>query len=315
MGTNSHDDGSRAIMSGATAEGSPAIGAMLAAQYGAAQPMPFISFGGYDSTFGLSPLTRVGGSGVLRDIAFPNIVSPENMDSDNYHTPATYARIRAAQATRLDTLIANQRLPNLLRAQQALLKARASDSDLQALRIPTLLEFDGNTGDMQNMVQGAQLALAGFEAGLTVSANLSIGGFDTHGNHDADQSRQMIKLISGLGHILDLIEAQGLSSKVYVMVGSDFGRTPSYNEQNGKDHWAVSSYLAFGPTIQGGRVIGATTPDQLPQMVDPTTLAAGATGVKITPGVIHRALRGLAGIDQDLQARYPVAGEALALFG
>lgn len=314
METNSHDDGSRAILSGSGPEGVPAIGALLAAQYGAEQPMPFISFGGYDNTFGLSPLTRVGSSNVLRDIAYPNVVSPASEESDDFHTPATYARIRAAQSTRLDGLIADQHLPNVLRAKQALLKARASDSELQALQIPELLEFDGNTGDMERMVQGAQLALAGFSAGLTVSANLSIGGFDTHGNHDVDQARQMIKLISGVGHILDLIEAAGMSDKVYLMVGSDFGRTPHYNEGNGKDHWPVSSMLAFGPTIAGGRVIGATTDQQTPQMIDPATMTAGTSGIKVTPGVIHRALRQLAGIDSELQARFPVAGAELPLF-
>jgi uncharacterized protein (DUF1501 family) len=314
MGTNSHDEGSRAILSGATPEGSPAIGALLAAQYGATQPIPFISFGGYDNTFGLSPLTRVGSSGALRDIAFPNVVSPDNEDSDDFHTPATYARIRAAQGSRLDSLVAGQHLPNLVRAKEALLKARASDSDLQALQIPDLIEFDGNTGDMERMVQGAQLAVAGFQAGLTVSANLSIGGFDTHGNHDADQSRQMIKLISGIGHILDLIEAQGMSGKVNILVGSDFGRTPHYNENNGKDHWPISSMLAFGPNIQGGRVVGASTADQLAQSVDPTTLVVGS-GIKITPAVIHRALRNFAGIDTALQERFPIVGEDLPLFG
>jgi uncharacterized protein (DUF1501 family) len=315
MGTNSHDEGSRAILSGATPEGSPAIGALLAAQYGASQPIPFISFGGYDNTFGLSPLTRVGNSGALRDIAFPNVVAPSNDESDDFHTAATYARIRAAQGARLDSLIAAQHLPNLVRAKEALLKARASDSDLQALQIPELIEFDGNTGDMERMVQGAQLAVAGFQAGLTVSANLSIGGFDTHGNHNADQSRQMIKLISGIGHILDLIEAQGMSGKVNIVVGSDFGRTPHYNENNGKDHWPISSLLAFGPNIQGGRVIGASTAEQLAGFVDPSTLAVGASGIKITPAVIHRALRNLAGIDTALQERFPIVGDDIPLFG
>lgn len=314
MGTNSHDEGSRAILSGATPEGSPAIGAMLAAQYGSTQPIPFISFGGYDNTFGLSPLTRVGSSGALRDLAFPNVVSPDNPDSDEFHTANTYARIRAAQGARLDSLVATQHLPNLLRAKEALLKARASDSDLQALQVPELIEFDGNVGDMERMVQGAQLAVAGFQAGLTVSANLSIGGFDTHGNHDVDQGRQIIKLISGIGHILDLIEAQGMSGKVNIMVGSDFGRTPHYNENNGKDHWPISSLLAFGPNVQGGRVIGASTADQLAESVDPATLAVSSSGVKITPAVIHRALRTAAGIDEELQTRFPIVGQDLPLF-
>jgi hypothetical protein len=71
--------------------------------------------------------------------------------------------------------------------------------------------------------------------------------------------------------------------------------------------------LAFGPNIRGGRVVGASTADQLAQLVDPTTLAVGS-GVKITPAVIHRALRTVAGIDPDLQARFPIVGEDVPLF-
>ena len=183
--------------------------------------------------------------------------------------------------------------------------------------LPELVDFAGNTGDMERMVQGAQLALAGFKSGLTVSANVVMGGFDTHGSHDLNQTRQVIKLISGIGHILDEIEKQGLSDKVNVVVGSDFGRGPHYNGENsnsGKDHWPIGSTLVFGPGVEGDRVIGATTDEQLAQLVDPMTLQAGSSGVKLRPAEIHLALRKLADIDPALIAAYPLAGTELPLF-
>ena len=55
----------------------------------------------------------------------------------------------------------------------------------------------------------------------------------------------------------------------------------------------------MGPEIQGGRVIGATDPDQLALTVDPQTLDLSSSGVYITPGHIHAALRDIAGILDD----------------
>jgi hypothetical protein len=72
--------------------------------------------------------------------------------------------------------------------------------------------------------------------------------------------------------------------------------------------------LVIGPGIPGNRVIGGTTDDQLPLLVDPSTLAPSTTGVKITPSAIHQALRKVARVSPELEQRYPLAGEALPLF-
>jgi uncharacterized protein (DUF1501 family) len=104
---------------------------------------------------------------------------------------------------------------------------------------------------------------------------------------------------------------------VVVVVGSDFGRTPSYNAGNGKDHWSITSMLAFGKGIPGDRVVGATDEHFDPKTVDPKTLAPSDGGVRITPGHVQKALRRLAGIEASpVVAPFPVPeGEDLALFG
>src|SRR5690606_450587 len=160
----------------------------------------------------------------------------------------------------------------------------------KALQIPDLIDLPGQLNGAESILRSGQLSLAAFQAGLGVAANLSIGGFDTHGNHDASHSRSMVQLLTGVGALLDEIDNVGLKDKVYVVVGSDFGRTP-YNEGQGKDHWPVTSYLVFGPDVEGDRVIGGTTDDQFARTVDPKTLELSGSGVKITPGAIHRALR------------------------
>ncbi|HET9958427.1 MAG TPA: DUF1501 domain-containing protein, partial [Polyangiaceae bacterium] len=142
-------------------------------------------------------------------------------------------------------------------------------------------------------------------------------GFDTHANHDRDQVRQIYKLWGGLAYILDQLDTFGLGQNTFVVVSSDFARGPRYNGENtnsGKDHWPVTSTLVLGPGIEGNRVIGGSTADQLALKLNPGNLSTGSDGVKLTPTVIHRALRGLAKLDPDLEKRFPLAGEALPLF-
>ena len=40
------------------------------------------------------------------------------------------------------------------------------------------------------------------------------------------------------------------------------GRTPNYNNGNGKDHWSIGSIMFLGRGIKGNRVIGATDEKQ-----------------------------------------------------
>jgi uncharacterized protein (DUF1501 family) len=317
-GTNNHDAGQRAFTSGTNQDGVPALGALLAATHGLSQPLPFISFGGYDKTYDVAPLSRIGSSNVLSALAAPNIIYPTNMDSETYQTDDTWLRIRAAQSARLSELTGAQRLPRLQASQKALADARLTDMELRALQLPTLIDLPGGLDRAERTLRAGQLALAAFKAGLGVAANLEIGGFDTHGNHDTDQRRSLILMLTALGGILDQIDSLGMRDQVYVVVGSDFGRTPFYNGENtnsGKDHWAITSTLAMGPGIPGNRVIGGTTADQQARKIDPTTLMAADSGVPLTPGLIQAALRKRAGIDPALITRFPVLGDDLPLLG
>jgi hypothetical protein len=316
--TNNHDAGQRAVTSGSISEGLPAMGAMLAATYGLEMPLPFVSFGGYDSTFDLAPLSRIGSSNLLRDLAAPNLINPQDENPTPYHTEDTWERIRNAQRQRLADLRDSQALPRLQRSLDALTNARQTDSQLAALQIPEPVDLPGNLNAAENMIRSGQLAVSAFKSGLAIASNLSMGGFDTHGSHDQNQRRQMIQMLTGLGGLLDVIEGEGMSDRITVLIGSDFGRTPNYNGEgngSGKDHWPVTSYLAIGAGIEGDRTIGATTDEQQARFIDPATLEVAASGTKITPGQIHSALRKMANLDPEVIAAYPLIGDELPLFG
>jgi len=318
--TNSHDSGRRAMGSGRISDGHPSLAALIAAAQAPDMPIAFFSGGGFDATEGLVPLTRVANAGALLRIVRPNAVDPNNLAGETFHTPETFDRITRFQRERGDALRTQQHLPAIERSMAGLLDARASTHVLDRLALPELVTLaNGDLGDMEGFMRQGQLALAAFGSGLTATATLSFGGFDTHGNHDRDQVGKVVKLLGGIDFILDQAAALGLDGRLYVVVSSDFGRGPAYNgmgDGSGKDHWPISSLFALGPGIAGDRVVGATDDGQLARPVDPGTLQPSDAGVKIGPEHVHRALRRLAGVhEHELAVRYALPGADLPLFG
>ena len=84
-------------------------------------------------------------------------------------------------------------------------------------------------------------------------------GWDTHGENDAKHVRngkQIDKPIAGL--IMDL-RARGLLDSTLIIWGGEFGRTPTSEGSDGRDHspYGYSVWMAGGG-VKGGTVYGAT---------------------------------------------------------
>jgi len=344
--TNNHETGSRVTWSGRTIDGQPALAALIAAA-GAKDkdlPLAYMSSGGYDTTGGVVALARSEADlRVVQRVAYTNIINVENIGNTDdppttFFSNETAARIHAAQADRLKSLQAKERLPALRGGMGSLQMARQGSGSLAALAdelanvepvtVPSAfpLEFDdlGDNafgGDFRNLLSQAQLSLHAFHAGVAVSANLSIGGFDTHSNHDNDQTRQMMKLLKAYSYIQALAKEIGIDQDLYVVIGSDFGRTPYYNDGNGKDHWNVTSMILSGPSIEGNRVVGATDDGYKPLRVDPknpeTVIEDSDTkGARIEPHHIHRELRRVAGMTgSQLDNEWGLPGDPLPILG
>jgi hypothetical protein len=332
--TNNHDTGTRITWSGASEDGLPALGAVMAgsATQGNALPMAFLSNGGYDATGGLVPLTRSGNLDSLRRLAYVNRIDPNKDDSPLYYSNDTASRIAQAQAARLSAARDAERLPTVRRSMDGLLTARQGNLGLASLaeqfknlkvvkfneNYPGLEDLNGigGIGDLERMCQEAQLSLTAFQAGVAVAANLSVGGFDTHGDHDNNHIRQMIKLLRLVDFVYKEADRLGLGGKLFVVIGSDFGRTPTYNEGNGKDHWNITSMAVSGPGIPGNKVIGSTDEGFRAIKVDAKTLQPNPEGLRIQPKHVHKALRKIAGVEGSVASQqFPLAGDDLPLFG
>jgi uncharacterized protein (DUF1501 family) len=92
--------------------------------------------------------------------------------------------------------------------------------------------------------------------------------------------------------------ALGLSSRVFLRIYSEFGRT-ALNAGNGKDHWEVGSQVLMEANASwGNRVVGASGPKHESRKINPSTGAIDATaGVVVKPRHIHAALRKYLGIE------------------
>ncbi|MEZ4471615.1 MAG: twin-arginine translocation signal domain-containing protein [bacterium] len=182
--TNNHDAGTRHTWSGKLSEGYPALAALIAGIQAREAPMAFLSNGGYDDTGGLIAPTRTGNIDALNRIAYPDRVDPNNENGDRYHSPETWDRIQAAIAARQGHLTETLRLPRAQHAINQLFTARVGRNEVRRLSeyLPERFDDDG-------LKRQAQVAVAAFRAGIGKAANLSIGGFDTHGNHDDSHFR------------------------------------------------------------------------------------------------------------------------------
>ena len=300
--TNSHTVGIVHNWSGRNSEGYPTLSALLAAHYAPALPIPYLSFGGFSATSGITRFTRIDNAGLLHDIANPRI----NMFSD-----ADWAALEAYRSATAQRLAAQ---PNLLPGDERHLAFYQSSFATEGLKaysdaIPPENELEeeerGPNDFGSTLRQQAQLTVLAFKTGVAVSADLWLGGFDTHANHDADHEWLLGNLTDGVDYLWEYAETHGVAERMVVVMGSDFGRTNFYNAGNGKDHWPIGSYIVMEKNQRWtNRVVGETNELHFAYRIDSRTLRRVETGGTILyPKHIHKALRRYLGIGNSWGAR------------
>jgi hypothetical protein len=99
----------------------------------------------------------------------------------------------------------------------------------------------------------------------------SAQSWDTHSTN-SDQHESYEGLFALLNQMMGTFEDQGILEETVVAVVSEMSRTPMLNDDQGKDHWPVTSALLVGPRVGSGRTLGGTT-DELSAL--PVDLASG----------------------------------------
>ena len=306
--TNSHTVGIVHNWSGRNSEGYPTTTALLAAHYAEGLPVPYLSFGGFSATSGLTRFTRIDNADLLREIADP---------ASQLFSDRDWAALESYRATTVERLAA---APSLLPGDvrhRAFYRSAFSAEGLKAYAdaIPAGDEieqeerYNGQDREFDSTLRRqAQLAVLAFKTGVAVSADLWLGGFDTHAYHDPDHEWLLGNLTDSVDYLWEYAEEHGVADRMVVVIGSDFGRTNFYNSANGKDHWPIGSFIVMEKNQPWtGRAVGETDGLHFARRIDPVTLRRDdENGTIIYPKHVHKALRRYLGIENTPGAqRFP----------
>jgi hypothetical protein len=288
---NNHDPCARYMATGKLDSlAYPTFPALVAACKGQAYPLAFLTFGNYSSTGNLVPMARIPYLQSLNLIA--NADGVGGNAKAPYHDPFVNERIEKALEEQAEARKSEARLPRVERAESMLYAAQ-----LNSKTLARVTPYVPKSSPKERLSQQADISLASFKAGVGVSANLTIGQFDSHNNNDEDQMKLIPEFLAGIDYLLKRAEELGIREKLVVVIQSEMGRTPTYNKGNGKDHWSIGSIMFLGRGIKGNRVIGATDEKQFLVPLDPKTLALDKDkGIRLRPEHLHLALQELAGI-------------------
>lgn len=98
-------------------------------------------------------------------------------------------------------------------------------------------------------------------------------GWDSHSHHLSWCKDELLPPTDrAVSSLLTDLDDRGLLDETLVVVTGEFGRTPKFNPNGGRDHWPqVFSVLVAGGGIRGGMVYGSSTPDGAYPAADPVS--------------------------------------------
>ncbi len=329
--TNSHTVVVVHNWSGRNSEGYPGTTALMASQV-PSQPLPYINYGGYAETGGLTRYTRLDNPDLLQSVAYPrgegdgNDDDPEGMtffNADNWASIENYRLDAIGRlASEANLLPGDQQrighFQSALASGEALKRFADAIPPQDQLEQPVSVNLNGDTYWSQLRRQ-VQLTVLAFATEASTSADLILGGFDTHSDNDPGQNWLFGNLTDAVDYLWDYAEQNGVADRLFVVIGSDFGRTNFYNSDDGKDHWPIGSFVIMEKNqTWTNRAVGETDALHFAQKINPTTLARDDNGGTIIyPKHVHKAIRSYLDLDSTTgAARFPFNNtEDFAFFG
>jgi len=132
---------------------------------------------------------------------------------------------------------------------------------------------------------------------------VTLGGWDSHITNHTSQQSACETLDPALSALLTRLNERDLLDSTLVVCGGEFGRTPTINPAEGRDHWPHGfSTLLAGCGIRRGTVYGATAPDPPRDREDPLDDLSDA----VTVADLHATILTALGIDYQEEIITPV---------
>lgn len=108
--------------------------------------------------------------------------------------------------------------------------------------------------------RGCLVARRLIETGVR-AVEITLGGWDSHANNHEGHVTQAALLDPAFATLIKDLKQRDLLQSTVVLCASEFGRTPSINPLEGRDHWPKwFSCLVGGGGLKKGLVIGETDP-------------------------------------------------------
>lgn len=99
---------------------------------------------------------------------------------------------------------------------------------------------------------------------------VNLNGWDTHTNNHEGHSKLAPTLDAALSALIDDLRQRDLFDKTIILCGGEFGRTPTINPFDGRDHWPHGfTMLLAGGRLRGGVALGETDPEGGRTIKDP----------------------------------------------
>lgn len=109
--------------------------------------------------------------------------------------------------------------------------------------------------------QGCLLARRLVQHGVRF-VEVQLGGWDMHNYIDDAMTKTGTVMDLAFATLIEDLKAHGLLDSTLVVMGSEFGRTPTVNENSGRDHYPkVYSTVFAGGGVKGGYVHGSSDKD------------------------------------------------------
>lgn len=275
MNTVSHEDGTAYATTGRHRAGAaPSVDVLVTDALGTGQLMPDVAVR-FPSAYAGDRLDR---RAIPLRVGSVDAITRVFARSDHYLLPADRADVAALlteEAAALGGLGEDPETYRQLAGQHRALPGLLGGAFVEAFA-PAALRRAYPRLDRPSRTQAggglaAAFAVEAIRRNVVRCVGFALGGLDTHGagyRQHAQTLADLFGVVAAMVRYLDEAPhptrpGARLSEHTHVLVVSEFCRTPQVNAAGGRDHYPNNSALVISPRFRGGRVVGATDPEQL----------------------------------------------------
>jgi uncharacterized protein (DUF1501 family) len=298
-----HPDCMKRLLTGSPSETTPDLAAIAAYELAPELPVPYLALGGQARSGQLAAITgRTGTTNQLSALVDPLASYPAKGGATFVPLPATGLVTNADEDAQIKKYLeASAERLRATRGQRGYNKRRIDDFVSSLDRAERLRAFAkqsgiGNRDYTLDLKIQIPLAVNALRDGLSHTVLLQTDNWDTHQNN-AQQTAQHEMLFSAMTTLVNTLESEQMLDDTLVLVLSEMGRTPKLNNEQGKDHWPVTSAFLLGAGVRGGKVFGQSSDTLDALSVDFTTGAAKSDGQQLQAGNFVAGVLSTLGVD------------------